>query len=493
MSLAPGGPRPPGARVCTARPCPDRDEADDVAMSQSTVVRVFATTQSPDHVNPWQAQSRRDSTGSGVVIGPGRVLTGAHVVADATFLQVQKGADPEKFVAHVAGVCHDADLALLEVADPSFMDGIVPATLGVLPHFQDRVSVVGYPVGGDEISITEGVVSRIEVQRYTHSQRKLLAVTIDAAINEGNSGGPVFDEDGRVTGIAFQTLEDAENIGEMVPAPLIARFLAGIESGRVLGVPALGIEVQNLENPALRRQLALPEDVTGVLVVGVDHGASAAGLILPGDTLLSIAGHTIANNGTIRFWKRYRTSFQAVLGEMFLDDELELTIMRAGKRHAVSLLLKPDHPLVSLDRYDSRPSWFVFGGLVFQPLTRDYLATWNDWWDKAPKELLHLYYYGHRTELRQEVVVLTQVLADELNVGYTKLEFSTVASINGKAPVDLADFVSLIDSATELVDIRTSSGERMVLDAATAREASPRILKRYRIPADRSPDLGTSH
>jgi len=461
-------------------------------MSQSTVVRVFATTQSPDHVNPWQAQSRRDSTGSGVVIGPGRVLTGAHVVADATFLQVQKGADPDKFVARVAGICHDADLALLEVIDASFMDGIVPAALGRLPHFQDRVSVVGYPVGGDEISITEGVVSRIEVQRYSHSQRKLLAVTIDAAINEGNSGGPVFDEDGRVAGIAFQTLEDAENIGEMVPAPLIARFLAGVEGQRPLGVPALGIKVQNLENPALSRQLEMPEDVTGVLVVDIDHGASAAGLVLPGDTLLSIAGHDIANNGTIRFCQRYRTSFEAVLGETFLGDELELTVLREGKRHDVSLLLKPDHPLVPLDRYDARPSWFVFGGLVFQVLTRDYLATWNDWWDKAPKELLYLYYYGRRTDRRREVVVLTQVLADELNVGYTRLEFSTVATVNGQAPVDLADLVSLIDAATETVDIRTSASERMVLDAATAREASPRILKRYRIPADRSLDLASS-
>lgn len=458
-------------------------------MSQSTVVRVFATSQCSDHVNPWQAHSPRDSTGSGVVIGPGRVLTGAHVVADGTFLQVQKGSDPDKFVARVAGVCHDTDLALLEVLDPSFMDGIEPATLGELPHFQDRVSVVGYPVGGDEISITEGVVSRIEVQRYTHSQRELLAVTIDAAINDGNSGGPVFGEQGQVIGIAFQSLEDAESIGEMVPAPLIARFLEGVESERPLGIPSLGIVTQNLENSALRRQLGLADGESGVLVLSMDYGSSAWGCLQTGDTLLSIAGHSIANNSTIRYRERYRTSFEAVLGELFLGDELKLEILREGKRHQLVLELKADQPLVPLDRYDSRPSWYVFGGLVFQVLTRDYLATWNDWWDKAPKGLLYLYYYGQRTEERQEMVVLTQVLADELNVGYTRVEFSAMATVNGEVPVDLAHFVRLVDGSADQVEIRTTTGEHLVLDVAAVREAAPRILERYRIPTDRSPDL----
>ncbi|MFT7465222.1 MAG: S1-C subfamily serine protease [Pseudohongiellaceae bacterium] len=458
-------------------------------MSQSTVVRVFATSQRSDHVNPWQAQSPVDSTGSGVVVRPGQVLTGAHVVADATFLQVQKGSDPDKFVVRVVGICHDADLALLEVLDPAFSEGMELATLGKLPHFQDRVSVVGYPVGGDEISITEGVVSRIEVQRYSHSQRELLAVTIDAAINEGNSGGPVFDENGLVVGIAFQALEDAENIGEMVPAPIIERFLAGIDGQRPAGIPALGIEVQNLENPALRRRLGLGDGESGVLVVGVDFGSSAAGVLFPGDTLLSIAGHAIANNCTIRFRKRYRTRFEALLGELFFGDKMKLEVLRDGERRELTLELKADQPLVPLDRYDYRPSWYIFGGLVFQVLTRDYLSTWNDWWDKAPKELLYQYYYGRRTEQRQEVVVLTQVLADELNVGYTRMEFSVIASVNGQTPVDLVHFVRLVDGAEEQVDICTLGGERMVLDVAAAGAASPRILERYRIPADRSANL----
>ncbi|HHH10730.1 MAG TPA: serine protease, partial [Sorangium sp.] len=155
-----------------------------------SVVRIFATTLRPDYAVPWQSAAPQSGTGSGVIIAPGRILTGAHVINDATFLQVQKVSDPNKMVARVAAVSHDCDLALLEVDDPRLMKDVTPEQLGALPTLRDRVSVVGYPVGGEEISITEGVVSRIEMQRYAHSERSMLAVTVDAAINEGNSGGP---------------------------------------------------------------------------------------------------------------------------------------------------------------------------------------------------------------------------------------------------------------------------------------------------------------
>ena len=189
-------------------------------MSYPPVVRVYATAQRPDYDCPWQALPPSSSTGSGVLVGPNRVLTGAHVVANATFLQVQKPSDPNKVIAHVHTVCHDSDLALLTVEADNFLDGEEPGELGDLPDLRDKVYVVGFPIGGEEISITEGVVSRIEVQRYSHSQRQLLAVTVDAAINKGNSGGPVF-KDGKIAGIAFQKLSGADNIGEMVPAPVI--------------------------------------------------------------------------------------------------------------------------------------------------------------------------------------------------------------------------------------------------------------------------------
>ena len=170
-----------------------------------SVIKVFATVQASNYSSPWQAAVIDSSTGSGVVIAPGQVLTGAHVVANGTFIEVQKLSNPNKAIAHVKAICHESDLALLEVEDPEFLSDVEPVPLGELPELQDRVSVLGYPVGGEELSVTEGILSRIEVQTYTHSQRRLLAGTVDAAINDGNSGGPVV-QDGKVVGIAFQSI-----------------------------------------------------------------------------------------------------------------------------------------------------------------------------------------------------------------------------------------------------------------------------------------------
>lgn len=458
-----------------------------LAAAYPQVIRVYATTQTPDYECPWQARLPTNVTGSGVVIGPRQILTGAHVVADATFLQVQKVADPDKAVARVVAISHDCDLALLEVAE-GVLDGIEPAEIGELPDRQEKVSVVGFPIGGEQVSVTAGVVSRVEMQRYTHSQRQLLAVTVDAAINKGNSGGPVF-KDGKVVGIAFQKLTSADSIGEMVPAPLLRHFLDAIAEGGQLHIPALGVRTQGLENPLLRQRSGLDGSRSGVLVNGIEHGSSADGVLSVGDALLSIAGHPIANNGTIVYQSRFRTKFGVLLGHFRVGETMELEILRAGQPQTVSVVLQPAQQLVRRSQHDVEPSYFIYGGLVFQTLSRDFLATWSTWWDKAPPEFLDLYYAGVRTAERREVVVLTQILAHEINVGYGHLYNESIVELDGVMPRDMRDFVERIEAAEGVVEMRTSRGGVIVFDTEVARRGGAEILARYHIPRDRSKDL----
>jgi len=458
-------------------------------MTHQQVVRVYSTYQDPDYECPWQSVAPRGSTGSGVLVAPQRILTGAHVVANATFVQVQKQSDPKKVTARVIAVSHDCDLALLEIEDKSFGRGIKPSVVGELPRLRDAVQVVGYPIGGEEVSITEGVVSRIEVQRYEHSQRHLLAVTVDAAINEGNSGGPVFAR-GKIVGIAFQALPDAENVGEMVPAPIIKRFLDGVRKKKPADVPGIGVSTQPLENPALRKHLGMKTKDSGVLVTAVQYGSSAWGKLAVGDVLMRLDDHSIADNGTIRYRGRHRCQFDALIGEFQCGDVAKARVLRDKKAKDVKLSMQPMQWLVPRTEYDRRPMWFVFGGLVFQRLTAEYLRNWGDnWWDKAPKELLYRYYYGLRRPEQQEVVVLAQVLADAVNVGYEAFHNDGVQSINGVAPVDMVDFVAKVDAAKGEVEIKLSSGATVLLDAEAARAAQTRIQELYHVPGDRSADL----
>lgn len=91
----------------------------------------------------------------------------------------------------VQAVGHDCDLALLSVEDEAFWTGptaMLPLELGPVPELQQGVVVVGYPTGGDNTSVTSGVVSRVEVAQYAHAASHLMACQIDAAINPGGWG-----------------------------------------------------------------------------------------------------------------------------------------------------------------------------------------------------------------------------------------------------------------------------------------------------------------
>lgn len=201
------------------------------------VVRVYCTHCPPNFSMPWQRVKQDFSTASGFVIDGRRILTNAHAVEYGTLVQVKKRQSERKYLAKVHAVGHECDLAVLTVEDDRFWDDLSPLVFGGMPNLQDEVSVVGYPVGGESLSITSGVVSRIEMQKYAQASADLLAIQIDAAINPGNSGGPVVAGN-EVIGVAFQSLssEDTENIGYVVPVNVITHFLESVaRSGRYEG------------------------------------------------------------------------------------------------------------------------------------------------------------------------------------------------------------------------------------------------------------------
>jgi S1-C subfamily serine protease len=451
------------------------------------VMKVLATYQHPDPWNPWRRLWTETTGGSGVVVGPNEILTGAHVIDDATFLQVQQIADPDKVEARVKAVCHDCDLALLTVEDQRILRGSRSVEVGELCNFRDKVTVVGFPIGGEEVSITEGVVSRVEMQRYVHSARELLAIQIDAAINPGNSGGPVFRA-GKVVGVAFQKQTNAEAMGSMVPAPLIQRFLDGVAQGRTTEVPSLSIRTQGLENPELRRWLGLGAEDGGVRVATVEHGGPAWGALEPDDVLLEIDGLRVGANGTVLYRDRFRTAYNVVYGDHYVGDEIGLRILRAGKSRELRVRLQPISTLVPHPKHDRMPTYFLFAGLVFQPLSIDLLKCFQEMRD-APPPLVAELINGVRSEGRQERVVLTSILADGINTGYEETRYSLIESVNGRAPRDMADFVALVEGATEKLEIRTGGHAVIALDPAAATAAQPLILERYGVPRDRSADL----
>src|SRR5689334_15417381 len=233
---------------------------------ERSVIQIFTFAQQPIWDAPWRFDAVRRMGGSGFVIKGKRIMTNAHVVSWGRQIIVRRYQDPRPYVAEVEHVGHDCDLAVLTVKDEHFFENLEPLELGDLPKVRSAVVTYGYPAGGEEISYTRGVVSRIELETYAHiGNRRLLTCQTDAAINPGNSGGPVIQDD-RVVGVAFQGMAGLENTGFFIPPPVIEHFLKDISDGHYDGFPQAGIRVVSLQNPAHRKYLKLPDDDFGARI-----------------------------------------------------------------------------------------------------------------------------------------------------------------------------------------------------------------------------------
>lgn len=272
--------------------------------AMDAVVKVFCTHTEPNFSLPWQRKRQFSSSSSGFVISGRRVLTNAHSVEHYTQVKLKKRGSDVKYVATVLAIGTECDIALLTVEDDEFWLDVSSVEFGELPALQDAVTVVGYPIGGDTISVTSGVVSRIEILSYVHGSTELLGLQIDAAINSGNSGGPAFNDKGNCVGIAFQSLkhDDAENIGYVIPTPVITHFIQDYEkNGSYTGFPILGVEWQKMENPDLRKSMGMKDNQKGVRIRRIDPTGPEHKVLKPSDIILSFDGVDIANDGTV--WK----------------------------------------------------------------------------------------------------------------------------------------------------------------------------------------------
>jgi S1-C subfamily serine protease len=460
---------------------------------REAIVKIYCVENRSDYDNPWNRLGPQTWTGSGAIMSGQRIITNAHVVSDQTFLQVRRYGQARKYTARIVAIAHDADVALLTVDDPAFFAGVTPLALGPLPQVQDDVLVYGFPEGGDTLSATRGVISRIEHHAYTHSALSLLAAPLDAAINAGNSGGPVV-VDGRMAGVAMQGLADADNIGYLIPAPVIQHVLTDMADGRYDGFPELGIHTQALDNASLKRRLRVPNDVSGVLITQIVPGTPAHGQLRPGDVLVAVDGQAVADDGSVEFRPYERTHFDYYIQRHQVGEVLRVEIVRSGQPATLTVPLHAawgTSDLVPRWRYGTRPSYYLYGGLVFCPLSLDYLRTWGKaWYHHAPVALRNYYQHGALQAEGEEVVVLIKVLSSELNTGYQDLVNQRIIEVNDQKIKNLRELAAIVDqSIDEFIVFKTEQQRLIVLDREQARAKSRQIAQTYDIPIDRSPDL----
>src|SRR5882762_4252916 len=455
---------------------------------QKSLVRVTATSVEPDYKAPWNAGGLERGVGAGFVINGNHILTNAHVVSNARYLTVERDGDPNKYSAKVLFVAHDCDLALITVSTPNFFKNMTPLQFGGIPELESVVSAYGYPIGGERMSVTTGIVSRVDFQLYTHSSvDQHLAVQISAQINPGNSGGPVM-QDAKVVGVAFQGYSGdvAQGVAYMIPTPVINRFLKDISNGQYDEYPDLAITYAKLQNPAQRRFLGLTDDDRGVLVSSVVAAGPSNGILRPGDVLLTIDGHPIASDANVEL-EGERAQFEEVVERKFKGDSVKFDLLRDKQPMTVSInLYKPWPYSIQGHSYDVRARYILYGGLLFQPLNLDMLEAYR----ATDLRLRHFFEYFTVEQIylqHPDVIVLSNILPDPINTYLAPYRGAIVDEINGKKIRTLDELANAFAQAPEQLVIRMiGDGPPLVLDRNKMEAARERIKIRYNVAKEQN-------
>lgn len=449
-----------------------------------SVVKIYATLNRYDYRSPWNAPEQTDCVSSGFVIEGNKILTVAHGVENQVFLEVRLDNDAYRYPATVVFIDRECDLAILEVLEEEFYEKVQPLSFGNIPCSGDLIRVYGFPVGGEQLCLTQGVVSRTEVINYFLSGSWLLASQIDAPVNPGNSGGPVLLEN-EVVGVAFQKNFYSENMGYMIPTPVIEHFLGDFKEGKPSRFPSMNISFQTLESPHLRNYYQMPKNQTGILVTSVFPGSSAAGIIQSGDIILSVDGDNIGNDGKVHI-DHCRVLASHLINMRKHGEEVKIEILRDGDIHTLPVRLEDSYNsslLIPFIMMSEKPKYYIYGGLVFQPLTQNYLYSFgNDWMYSVPKTFISCLHSSKKKDKDHQIVVLSRILRDRTNIGYNDFSNAIVWSVNGKNIHNFKELISILETQQEgFVEIITSDGKKIVLDATDFEEKNEKILQNYRI------------
>jgi S1-C subfamily serine protease len=317
------------------------------------VVVVTATTyqSSVNPLDPFGPPQRQAAgvLGSGFVISKsGYILTNAHVVLGGHNVRVGFSSG-KTYPAKVVGADSSTDVAVLRVKLPASSLHPLPLADSRTVRPGNPVVAIGNPLGEDR-TITEGIVSAISRQIQSLVPGKLIygAIQTDAAINHGNSGGPLINAAGQVVGITSQILSSGQNggnigIGFAIPINTARQVATQIERTGTARHAYLGVEGTDL-SPQIADALNLTVK-QGVLVERVQNGSPAAKAGLHGGTTqATIDGQTLVLGGDVitQIDGRPVTDFATLaetINNLHPGDRVSLTLVRGGHTRRVTVTL----------------------------------------------------------------------------------------------------------------------------------------------------------
>jgi len=457
---------------------------------QLALVRVNVTGQSYDYFRPWQKKAPFSKRALGAVLSKGRVLVTADLVANQNYVELERAETGEKTAARVQVIDYEANLALLEPTEKTFLDGITPLEITADTVVGDRLAAWQLEPTGALLA-TEGLVTTVQMTQYPIDVGEFLTyrISIPMQYRENSYTVPLV-KNNKLAGLLLR-YDSRSQLLDAIPAPIITHFLKEADSQNYRGFPNAGFSFFPTRDPELREFAGEKGKGGGVYVTNVEPKTPAmkAGLQV-GDIVTAVADREIDQNGNYLDPLHGKIEFTNLLtAHANSGDVVPFRVERNGKPIQLNVTLehRDAKDYVSPPyNFDQPPRYYVLGGLIFQELSRQYLKEWGPTWERsAPQRLV--YFDRFQSELFPEgnrrVVILSQVLPADSTVGYDDLAYLTVTKVNGKEIKSLNDLAEAVKQPIDgFIKIETEEDPKQIaLDAAQVATEAPNLQENYGI------------
>jgi hypothetical protein len=463
------------------------------ASIEDQVVNIIVTSQKNDYSSPWRKGEITRNNITGCVIEGNRILTTSYAIADSVLIEVMKKGEPRKYTARPIIRDYHCGLAVLEVEDRGFFNGLRPV------EFSEEGGLIGETARvykWDSMTNLKEFTAELNKSsiRFYEPSCGVLMHQLSTVMNEGGNGEPVFIH-GKLVGITTGLNTGTKTLYALA-SDVVRTMLKDLAGGAYKGIPFFwisSVDIQSDEN--LHEYFGMAGGESGVIITEVPSISSGSDVLKKNDIILAINGTPLDDNGMYnsgRYGKLYY--YGLIQMNKFVGDEIMMKILRDRKRIDVRFRLRavPDQccviPLITNDR---RPGYYIFGGLVMQELTIGYLESFGSEWKKRGDKRM-LYFYDNVKSMADEgiadrIVILNRVLPDPVNKGYQSYGNLILTGVNGVKVKNIAQLKKIIESSRSRFVVLDFAGDTtVVLDKKSALAGEKELLYKYDITSSYS-------
>ncbi len=393
---------------------------------------------------PWNQKSLSNDFAYACAVSENEVITTADRVANMVYVKALRYGQNDFINAKLKVVDYQTNLCLIELDPNQLSKPLKPLTFK--EEYKKGSGVDSYWMSSDKrVFSKRGYLDRARVEKVkTSFVKHLLYLVADAS--QRTDSGEVYCEGSSPIGIACRASNDNE--AGLIPAETILKFLKVVKDGNYEGFGCVGFAASNLLDPALRSYLKMPESLTyGEYISDVYTLGTGSDDLKIGDVILKIDDNIIDPYGLFEHPKYGQLELDYLITSKNAGQDIKFEIWRDGKSMEIQTKVKnfkSADMLIPYHEYDRQPEYIVTAGFVFQKLSVEYLLEFGA--DIAGSAPTNLYYYYLQsafkpTAERKDIVILSFVLPNEYNIGYSMLGQLIVSKYNGKTISSIDDII----------------------------------------------------